>query len=1103
MMRISRFTTRLTLLTLVMTLADFVLCGCDGTSHRCLAEEKGSLSESKLPANFVSAPSGRPVQRRIEFNSDIRPILSDNCFFCHGPDRNKRQADLRLDTKEGLFASSGALPAVTPEKPEESELYRRIVSKDPEHQMPPADSGKVLSEQQIELLKQWIEQGAEFQGHWAFLPIRSVTSSSSAAQPEKSSDVSGDAAAAVIDELIADKLQQQKLVYSPEADRVTLIRRLSFDLLGLPPAVEDVNRFVNDSSESAYEKLVDSLLASPHFGERMAVWWLDLARYADTVGYHGDQEMSVSPFREYVIRSFNQNKPFDQFTKEQLAGDLFPSPNREQLIASGYNRLGMMSAEGGVQDKEYLAKYIAERVRNASGTWLGITLGCAECHDHKFDPFTSRDFYRFEAFFADIRERGLYSGADANGAWGPSIKVPDTSQEARLQELTTQIAETKTILETETDEIAAARTEWIRRQTGWTVLKPDQLITESGATLTMSDDGSVLATGTASPHDVYTLRLNAVPSGVTAFRLEVLPHDSLPKKGPGRAENGNFVLTEFQVTQTAAEQTSGDKKIATENAAPESDGVQFRHASATFEQASENPAADVTKGIYSVFKSIDRDATGGTRGWAIADKSGEAHVAVFETNEPLKSSSDSELVIRLIQKDQVAGHTIGRFRLSVTTSTSSIQASPALPVSIEMALSVPESERTSAQQTELIAYYRTVAPLLAETRNTLASLEKTRAELDATIPVSLITESVPPRMVRILRRGNWMDESGEAVTPGFPESINAVMQAVPADTTANSDRALNRLDLAQWIMSAENPLTSRVIVNRLWKVFFGAGLSRKLDDLGAQGESPSHPELLDYLSGHLIQDQWDLKSLMKSIVMSRAYRQASTADANLKETDPYNRWLARQGRFRLDAEFVRDNALAVSGLLVNRTGGRSVRPYQPPGYWAYLNFPTREWQNSSGEDLYRRGLYTHWQRQYLHPSLLAFDAPSREECTADRARSNTPLQSLVLLNDPIYVEAARVFAALILHQKANDTDVRLDFAFRRCLSRPIRQEESDLLRDILEKHRAEYAADPKAAAEVLSVGAHAASADLDPAELAAWTSVARIILNLHETITRN
>jgi len=883
--------------------------------------------------------------------------------------------------------------------------------------------------------------------------------------------------AAKIDHYIDVSLQSAETQAVQPADRITLIRRLSFDLLGLPPTPEETAAFVADQSPDAVQKLVDRLLESQHFGERMAVWWLDLVRYADSVGYHGDQEVSVSPFRQYVIQSFNANKPFDQFTVEQLAGDLLPEATLEQKIASGYNRLGMMSAEGGVQDREYLAKYIAERVRNASGTWLGITLGCAECHDHKFDPFTTKDFYRFEAFFADIRERGLYSGANSDGNWGPFVKVPTAEQSAQLDALSVRIAELQQVLNTPTPELAAAQLAWEQTQQPWTPLTPDSMQALSGTQLKTRADGAILATGPNPATETYTLQFSKLPAGVTALRIEVLPDDSLPQKGPGRAGNGNFVLSELTAkVRTAAGEQS----------------VPLQNATATYEQtgaAGANPY-----GRWAVAAAIDADARGRTWGWAVMEQVGRSQTAVFETATDLTLPEGAVLSLVLDQNLDNPGHNIGCFRVFASTAPRPLKASEAIPAEIAVLVAIPSAERSEQQTKTLAAWYRSTAPQLQAEREQLAAAEKERAGIESALPSTLITESVAPRMVRILPRGNWMDESGEVVTPALP----AVFAREPA-----ADRRLTRLDLAKWIVAADNPLTARTTVNRLWKVLFGAGLSRRLDDLGAQGEWPSHPQLLDYLAAEFQAGGWNLKQLIRSIVLTRAYQRSSRGDAGLREADPGNRWLARQGRFRLDAEFVRDNALEISGLLVKSVGGRSVRPYQPAGYWAYLNFPTREWQNGSGQELYRRGLYTHWQRQYLHPSLLAFDAPSREECTADRNRSNTPLQSLVLLNDPTYVEAARAFAERILREGGSTDEARISFAFRRAVSRDAETDEVAVLQQLLQKHLADYAAEPASVEAILKTGALPVSEQTDRTRLAAWTSVARVILNLHEVMTRN
>lgn len=1053
-----------------------------------------ALSMVVSAGNFVSAQESQSLAKttsteKIRFNRDIRPILSDNCFYCHGPDNNKREAGLRLDTRDGLHGSGAkdgtdAKPgAITAGKPDQSKLVERILSTNAEEKMPPPESGKQLTPDQVDLLKRWIAEGGEFEGHWAFLPLQR--------DPISLSTPSNSTAASTTDQLVTERIDARVqsgwaslgLQPAPRAEKITLLRRLYFDLTGLPPTESEVEAFLSDNSPIAYERTVDRLLSSPHFGERMAMWWMDLVRYADTVGYHGDQEMSVSPFRDYVIRSFNENKPFDTFTTEQLAGDLLPNPSREQLIASGYNRLGMMSAEGGVQDKEYLAKYMAERVRNATGTWLGITLGCAECHDHKFDPLSTKDFYRFGAFFADIKERGLYSGANDDGNWGPFVKVPNAQQEAQRTALLEQKQSAQNAIAANTPELLADFEAWQKNHVPWTLLTPDSLVSLEGVSLQALPDGSFLASGANPATDTVLFTTSKLPASTTAFRLEVLPDDSLPRKGPGRAGNGNFVLSEFVVHQRDAKGLT--KKIPLVN------------PSATYEQtgaADKNPY-----GKWAVAAALDGDEKGRNWGWAIMERVGQPHAAIFETAENLEVPADGSVVIGLWQNLDNPQHTIGRFRLWATNAPRPIAVANSLPADIEAIVTKPDASRTQEEKDKLLGHFRAISPRLEPLRTQLAELDKQIAALDKQVTSTLITESVPPRMVRVLARGNWMDETGEVVQPAFPTTLDAIVR--PGAQATPSESRLTRLDLAKWIIDPKNPLPSRVLSNRLWKLLFGSGLSTKLDDLGAQGEWPSHPELLDDLAVWMIDSGWDIKRWMKTVLMSQAYQRSSASSQPMRERDPYNRLLARQARFRLDAEMVRDNALSVSGLLVNKLGGRSVKPYQPAGYWAYLNFPTREWQNGQGEELYRRGLYTHWQRQYLHPSLLVFDAPNREECTADRPRSNTPLQSLVLLNDPTYVEAARTFAEQIALQEG-DIANKLNKAFRRTLSRDADANEIRVLEDLYRSQLEQFKQTPAQADELLKVGARPVAANVDVAELAAWTAVARVMLNLHETITR-
>lgn len=1000
---------------------------------------------------------------RIDFNRDIRPILSNVCFDCHGPDKNQRKADLRLDVKEDVYKDRGGYALVTPGKPADSELYSRLIDPDEKTRMPPPEALRKIDAPQIELIRRWIEQGAQWQGHWAYQPPSRPT------VPDVKDErglLRND-----VDRFILRRLQEQGLQPSPEAERATLIRRLSFDLVGLPPTPAEVAEFDNDKTVDAYEKVVDRLLASPHFGERMAMFWLDLVRYADTNGYHGDNHEDRDMYRDWVIAAFNDNMPFDRFTTEQLAGDLLPEATTETRIASGYNRLLMTTREGGAQAREYLAKYSADRVRNFSAVWLAGTMGCCECHDHKYDPFTTRDFYSMAAFFADIQETAV--GVQAG------TKFPTPEESARLAELDARMAPLRKTLDTQTPELDTAQAAWEEslrfRKVEWAVLKPAEAKSLGGAAFKSLDDGSILAAGDGPDRDTYEVKFRIPVKGMTGLMLEVLADDSLPAKGPGRGANGNFVLNDLRATI---------------------DGQPVEWSSAT---------AGHSQPKYDIIGAIDDKPE---TGWAILNHAGRATPAVFELKTEPASDGEATLAISMAQ-NYGSRHTIGRFRWSVTTSPRPIRTlGSEFPPNVVEILAVERGQRSDTQKKALAEYFRTITPQLEMPRRQFAELQKEREAAFAAVRTSLVSMSGPPRMIRVLPRGNWLDEAGEVVSPAAPGFLTPT-QAVSPETR------LTRLDLAHWLLAPENPLTARVFVNRLWKIAFGQGLVKTVEDFGAQGAPPTHPDLLDWLAiefasapslgkGGLGGSRaWDIKRILKLIVMSGAYRQSSFADASLRHRDPYNHWLARQGRYRMDAELVRDNALAVSGLLVNKLGGPSAKPYQPGGYWAYLNFPVREWESDKGDGLYRRGLYTYWCRTFLQPSLKAFDAPTREECAADRPRSNTPLQALVLLNDPSYVEAARAFAERILREGGASVESRVQFAYFVALSRAPRREEANLLTALYARHFEQYQADAKATDELLHVGARPVPADLAAAELAAWTSVARAILNLHEVVTRN
>jgi len=1001
------------------------------------------LHGASLKSSAVkSTASGSASVAAITFNRDIRPIFSENCYACHGPDKNKRKAGLRFDQEEGAFASleSGDF-AIVRGDPAKSKLLKLVASEDNDERMPPPKTGKRLTKAQIGLLREWIAQGAKWQPHWSYIP------------PDKLPAITAKDKSwphTPIDNFILARLEKEKIKPALEADPVTLLRRLSFDLVGLPPSASEIAAFKADHSVQAYERLVDRWLASPHFGERLAIQWLDLVRYGDTEGYHGDQHRDIYLFRDYVIRAFNDNKPFDRFTIEQLAGDLIPEASLEQKIASGYNRVLMTTQEGGAQPKEYLAKYSADRVRNASVVWLASTMGCCECHDHKYDPFKTKDFYSLAAFFADLKEKAV-------GAQEPFL-IPTSAEKEKLDEFDKEKAALQKVLDSQTPELDTALNTWQLLSTDWQVLRPALMSSKNGARLRLLEDGSILASGTNTDKETYTITVQTSLQDITGFRLEVLPDPSLPKNGPGRNDDGNFFLAEFEL-------------------AVASKTVEWASVSASHSQE-KKPASNL------IDKKLDT-------AWGILEQAGQTNEAVFEAKDSIGSATETTLTFNL-QQDQNSSNTLGRFRLSATTELRPV--SKAIPKDVRPILTILPSDREEKQRQQLAKYFRSQTALLEAPRTNQANVQKQIDDLKAKIVKTLVSETNQPRTIRILARGNWLDDSGAEVQPAVPAFL--------ATLKTGTNRA-TRMELAKWLVSPDNPLVARVFVNRIWKLFFGQGIVKSLDDFGSQGAAPSHAELLDWLACEFRDSGWDVKHLVKLLVMSATYRQSSKDDPQFRQLDPYNALLAHQGRFHFDAEIVRDNALSISGLLSEKIGGPSVKPYQPAGYWALLNFPKREYDHDKNENQYRRSVYTYWARTFPHPSLLAFDAPSREECTAERIRSNTPQQALVLLNDPIYLEAARVFAERILRDGGPKPESRIQFAFDQALSRRANPTEIRMLKAIEERHRLQYDDDPTAAADVLQIGEHKAPRDLNKAELAAWTSVARVILNLHETITRN
>ena len=1068
-----------------------------------------------LTALLALAAAAEPVK----FNRDIRPIMSDTCFRCHGPDKRARMAGMRLDRREEALKAtpSGAVPIV-PGDPDKSAIVQRIFAADPARRMPPKYAEKTLTDTQKETIRRWVAEGAVYEGHWAYQPVKRppVPEVADAKAPIRNP----------IDNFIQARLAHDGLAPSPEADRRTLLRRVTLDLTGLPPTPQEADAFLNDRSPDAYEKLVDRLLASPAYAEMRAMHWLDAVRFADSAGFHGDNLWPAWPYRDYVLRAFRDNMPFDRFTREQLAGDLLPNATTEQKVAAAYNRMNRASAEGGLQPNEYLAKYGADRVRTLSTVWMGSTMGCAECHDHKFDPFTNKDFYSMKAFFADIRETGLIPDR-GRGAWGEKLPLPTEEQKQRLAALDEQILAARRALDAQAQQMKKQRWAWEDRllpdfeagKLAWTYQRPASATAANGAKLTIYNDetvesnfylhgslvserkrgeGLIVASGPNPDNETYTVTLQPGEGAWTALGVDVFQDESLPGTRFARGAD-RFVLTEV------------DAELAEPGAAPRKLPFVLATSGGVGERVENPPMA-----------AIDGDPKSG---WGVTIVEEYNPFLALRFAEPVHTRAGSIITVRLHHDSDLRRATIGRFRLALSATTyawpedgesdSKTKASPpdnpaltltvaagrGLPPDLPKILRRQEDERKPEEKDAVLDFFEFSTPELQPAYVRLARLRGERDLLDAAIPRVVLTEATRPRVTRVLPRANWMDETHEIVEPAIPAFLGKL---------ETGDLRATRLDLANWLISAQNPLTARAYVNRLWREFFGTGLSKVLEDLGSQGEWPVNPELVDWMAAEFMHPEWqaqnahdwDVRHMIRTIVTSHTYRQASLSNAQIDERDPDNRLLARQNRYRVDAEIVHDISLSVSGLLTEKFGGPSVRPYEPEGYLAAMNFPKREYSASRGADLYRRALYTEWQRTFLHPTLLTFDAPTREECTVNRVSSNTPLQALDLMNDPIFVESARVFAQNIVSQGGAAFDRQLDWAFAQALNRTPGAEERRILKDLYRDSLARFRAAPESAAELISVGEAPRTAAPAP-ETAAMAMVARAILNLHETITRN
>jgi hypothetical protein len=1025
----------------------------------------------------------------IDFKRDIQPIFESRCYECHGA--QKQKSGVRFDQKEGAFKDSDSgKPAVLPGKSSESLLIKRVTSTDPEEIMPP--KGEKLNAAQIALLKRWIDAGASWpedpaapNKHWAYRkPGRPVLPKVKNSRWPKNP----------IDYFVLARLEKEGLRPSVEAERPVLLRRVSLDLTGLPPTLEEVEAFVADRSPNAYEKVVELLLASPAYGERWARPWLDLARYADTQGYEKDDRRTIWPYRDWVINALNRDVPFDQFTIEQIAGDMLPNATAEQKIATGFHRNTMTNTEGGTDNEEFRYEAIVDRVNTTFAAWMGSTFGCAQCHNHKYDPFTTVEYYRVMAFLNNTED------AD-NDDEKPTMRVFKPGEEEKLKCLreSERLTEQKLNEMVNTPEFADALVEWEKRvsaeKSAWETLDPTEFGSKGGASLRKNNTKSIIAEGLNPSNDTYLVTAPIGAGRLTGIRLEVL--ETGPEKALGRQENGYFVLTGFDVA------------------------VKPEGANTAKTAGWKDVTADFSEKDFNVTNLL----AGTGDGWAVASFKPENKIrrsAYFALSEPVDFAEGGTLTFTLRHSDKHPGANIRRFRLYATTNDP-IAPPTRLPDDVRAALAVEEDKRDSKQRQSLTNHVRTVDSRTKPLYDAYASARKEAEEFDKTITrTGVMVELEKPRETRRHVRGGYLS-TAEVVTPGSPASLHSFPPNQP----------LNRLGFAHWLVDANNPLTARVIMNRFWEQYFGRGIVETVEEFGKQGEAPSHPDLLDWLACEFMEPSapvkslnssnvksggdstiqpfhdltierspaWSLKHMHRVIVTSATYRQSSKVSPALLQRDPYDRLLARGPRVRLEAEMVRDQALAVSGLLSRKVGGPSVMPPQPDGLWMVV-YNGDKWETSKGEDKYRRGLYTFWRRSNPHPVMTAFDAPSREFCVLKRNRSDTPLQALATLNDPAFVEAAQALARNVASKENADVKERATYAFRVVLCRVPRAKEVERLVSLYQRELANYKADPEAADKMANSEIGTPPAGLENADLAAWTVVANVLLNLDETITK-
>ena len=985
-----------------------------------------------------------PAEKTIvDYNLDVRPILSNNCLPCHGPDENKRKANLRLDVPaEVMPTGNSGQSTIVPGKPEQSELIRRIKNSVIDQRMPPVGSSKHLSEQEIELLTHWVQQGASYARHWSYeKPVRpELPQVGNTSWPKNE-----------IDYFVLAKLEQANFAPASEPDRNALVRRLSLDLTGLPPEWEEVAQFVADTESGAVGRLVDRLLTKQAFGEHWARKWLDLARYADSAGYADDPPRTVWAYRDWVIRAFNANLPFDQFSIEQLAGDLLPESTEDQLVATAFHRNTLTNNEGGTDDEEFRNVAVVDRVNTTMAVWMGTTMGCAQCHNHKFDPISQEEYFRVFAIFNNTEDSDKKEETPRLDLWTAAQRHQKLQWNNETIRLDSELASLKpSVLEHQ----AEWESQW-QTDLGWTTIVPAKVTANSGTNLTLLEDGSIRA-AKKGEKDVYTLEfVFSQDTELTAVQLEALPDPGLPNGGPGHGPKGDIVVSAVRLRK--------DKQLVLEN------------AFANFFQKDYDPS------------NLIEHADDPDLGWAIGPEYGNPHRVSLLPKSPVTVAAGERLYLSIEQLSKHPHHVLGRFRIRVTSDRQIVDYAN-IPTSTRKTLKTPDSERSPTQQAELENYFLSVSPETEKTVRELAAVKKQLAEIKpyTTVPIMRELPQDKQRRTHIQRRGNFL-ALDKQVTAGFPQGFHSP----PDDSTPD------RLALARWLVDDDNPLTTRVVANRYWEAIFGVGLVRTSEEFGAQGELPSHPRLLDWLATELMRLRWDTKAFLKLLVTSATYQQSSAVTAAQFEMDPDNRLLARGPRFRISAEIVRDQALHASGLLSAKMHGPPVHPPQPSMGLTAAFGSSVDWESSKGEDRHRRAIYTSWRRSSPYPSMATFDAPNREVCTVRRTRTNTPLQALVTLNDPVYVEAAQ---ALGRHMaaKAGNVEARTTHGFQRCLARDPEKAELRELVELFLEARTRLAKTPDEARRLATVPFGEAPDGVDTIELAAWTVVGNVLLNLDE-----